>query len=167
MSASSSTGGYVVHDTRSETGNHPFRHTRPESIDRDRHLRILVADDLHGERHPAQLLRRRYVGRPRPRRITAHVDYRSALGNGLVDTFPDSPDLRCPAAGEKRIRRHIDNGHHHRPLQVEQPAPYSYRFHHDYCINQSTFPYRPFTAGRHQTGHRAAIPVPTADAFRH
>ena len=95
-------------------------HRGVAGVDADRHAGLggEAADDRHDA--PALLLGRHGL-RPGPGRFAAHVEDGGAGRGELQAVLHGPPGVEeAPAVGE-RVRRHVDDPHHRRPLDPTHP----------------------------------------------
>ena len=112
-------GGDVVdHGGAGVEGGGGHRGVGGVDADGDPGLGGEAADDGHD---PPALLLGRYRLRPRPGRLAPHVEDGGAGGGKLEAMFDGPPGVEeAPAVGE-RVRRHVDDPHHRRPLDPTHP----------------------------------------------
>ncbi len=119
----------IVNHHRTETGDNLLRHLRPEGIDGHTALRIVLPDQFHRPRQPAQLLLFIHDGRTGTSGISTHVYDRRPLLHNLVDTLYHPHFAEILSAVIKRIRSDVQNPHYYRTGKIHFPFPQSDTFH--------------------------------------
>ncbi len=93
-------GGYVINDHLAETLDRPRNDFAAERIDGNKHLRTHAPDGIQSHCNATPLLLNRHLGSPRPRRITADIEHRSALGERVLDPTNNGICAERPTVGK-------------------------------------------------------------------